>query len=44
MSKDDIDDIQIQESGDNIYHRQEKSYERQLDASAKAIALSCGYR
>ena len=30
--------------GDTIYHRSEKIYEKQLDTSARNIAMSFGYR
>ena len=44
LTASDKEDLAIERKGDTKYHQQEKMYEEQLDATAKNIALSMGYR
>ena len=44
LTKEDQEDLQEQAQGDNQYHKVEKAYERQFDATAKNLANQYGYR
>ena len=44
LDEGDKEDLKNEREGDNQYHKQEKQYEEQLDATAKNIAMSMGYR
>jgi len=44
LTKEEMEDLEQENTGDNKYHSFEKSYEKSMDAVAEKVALQVGYR